>query len=106
MNITEKILKKTFGIVGFTCKANYTIPEEQKTREINMENETLINLVKELRTQKEISQGKLAEMVGVTRQTIISLEKGSYIPSLLLAMRISEALTTPIDEIFMREVEK
>ena len=71
-----------------------------------MENETLINLVKELRTQKEISQGKLAEMVGVTRQTIISLEKGSYVPSLLLAMRISEALTTPIEEIFMREVKK
>ena len=71
-----------------------------------MENETLINLVKELRTQKEISQGNLAEMVGVTRQTIISLEKGSYVPSLLLAMRISEALTTPIEEIFMREVKK
>lgn len=65
--------------------------------------ETLTNIVKELRTQKEISQGKLAELVGVTRQTIISLEKGSYVPSLLLAMRISEVLEAPIETIFIKE---
>jgi len=65
--------------------------------------ETLSNIVKELRTQKDISQGKMAELVGVTRQTIISLEKGSYIPSLLLAMRISEVLETPIEKIFKKE---
>jgi len=65
--------------------------------------ETLTNIVKDLRTQKDISQGKLAELVGVTRQTIISLEKGSYVPSLLLAMRISEVLETPIETIFRRE---
>ena len=65
--------------------------------------ETLANIVKELRTQKDISQDKLAELVGVTRQTIISLEKGSYVPSLLLAMRISEVLEAPIEKIFIRE---
>ncbi|WP_312443323.1 helix-turn-helix transcriptional regulator [Lacrimispora sp.] len=65
--------------------------------------ETLSNTVKELRVQKDISQGKLAELVGVTRQTIISLEKGSYVPSLLLAMRISEVLETPIEQIFKKE---
>lgn len=65
--------------------------------------ETLRNIVKELRVEKEISQAKFAEMVGVTRQTIISLEKGSYIPSLLLAMRISDALEAPIETIFTRE---
>jgi len=64
---------------------------------------TLTNIVKELRTQKDMSQGKLAELVGVTRQTIISLEKGSYVPSLLLAMRISEVLETPIEIIFIKE---
>jgi len=68
--------------------------------------ETLTNIVKELRTQKDISQGKLAELVGVTRQTIISLEKGSYVPSLLLAMRISEVLEAPIETIFIRESVK
>lgn len=66
--------------------------------------ETLSNIVKELRTQKDISQGKLAELAGVTRQTIISLEKGSYVPSLLLAMRISEVLETPIEQIFKKEI--
>jgi len=65
--------------------------------------ETLTNIVKELRTQKYMSQGKLAELVGVTRQTIISLEKGSYVPSLLLAMRISEVLEAPIETIFIKE---
>jgi len=65
--------------------------------------ETLINIVKELRTQKDMSQGKLAELVGVTRQTIISLEKGSYVPSLLLAMRISDVLEAPIETIFIKE---
>jgi putative transcriptional regulator len=66
--------------------------------------ETLKNIVKELRTQRDISQYKFAELVGVTRQTIISLEKGSYIPSLLLAMRISEVLETPIETIFIKEI--
>ena len=65
--------------------------------------ETLKNIVKELRTKKDMSQGNLAELVGVTRQTIISLEKGSYVPSLLLAMRISEVLEAPIESIFIKE---
>ena len=65
--------------------------------------ETLKNIVKELRNEKDISQGKLAELTGVTRQTIISLEKGSYVPSLLLAMRISEVLEAPIETIFVKE---
>ncbi|QIB68895.1 helix-turn-helix transcriptional regulator [Aminipila butyrica] len=65
--------------------------------------ETLSNIVKDLRTERDLSQGKLAELVGVTRQTIISLEKGSYIPSLLLAMKISEVLEAPIEEIFKKE---
>jgi len=65
--------------------------------------ETLRNRVRELRSGKGLTQGELAELVGVTRQTIISLEKGSYVPSLLLAMRLSEELSTPIEEIFFKE---
>lgn len=65
--------------------------------------ETLKNRVKELRSNKGLTQGQLAELVDVTRQTIISLEKGSYVPSLLLAMRLSEKLSTPIEEIFFKE---
>lgn len=65
--------------------------------------ETLYNNIKELRMAKEISQEKLAALVGVTRQTIISLEKGSYVPSLLLAMSLSEVLETPIEHMFRKE---
>lgn len=68
--------------------------------------ETLINTVKEVRIEKGFSQKKLAEETGVTRQTIISLEKGSYIPSLLLAMKISECLNTSIDKLFKKEEGK
>lgn len=68
--------------------------------------ETLCNNVKELRAEKGLSQEKLANMVGVTRQTIVSLEKGNYIPSLLLAMNIADALGRPIDAIFEREESK
>ncbi len=65
--------------------------------------ETLKNHVKELRVSKGLTQGELAELVGVTRQTIISLEKGSYVPSLLLAMKLSEVLHSPIEEMFFKE---
>ncbi len=65
--------------------------------------ETLKNRVKELRGKMGFTQGELAELAGVTRQTIISLEKGSYVPSLLLAMRLSEELNTPIEYIFFKE---
>ena len=68
--------------------------------------ETLCNNVKELRAEKGLSQEKLANMVGVTRQTIVSLEKGNYVPSLLLAMNIADALGRPIAAIFEREKSK
>jgi putative transcriptional regulator len=65
--------------------------------------DTLRNRVKDARTKKEMTQGELAKAVGVTRQTIISLEKGSYIPSLLLAMNLSEVLDKPIEQLFFKE---
>lgn len=66
----------------------------------------LVNRVKEFRAKYNLTQGKLAEKVGVTRQTIVSLEKGSYIPSLLLAMNIAEVFNEPIEEIFTKKEEK
>lgn len=63
----------------------------------------LINRVKELRARFGLTQGELAEKVGVTRQTIVSLEKGSYTPSLLLAMNISVVFEMPIEAIFSKE---
>lgn len=66
----------------------------------------LTNRVKELRARYGMTQGLLAESVDVTRQTIVALEKGSYIPSLLLAMKIAKAFGLPVEEIFYLEEEE
>lgn len=64
------------------------------------------NRVRELRARADLTQGELAEQVGVTRQTIVALEKGSYTPSLLLAMNIAEVFELSIEEIFYKEEAK
>nr|WP_029052790.1 helix-turn-helix transcriptional regulator [Sporosarcina ureae] len=68
-----------------------------------MMNCVIKNRVKELRARMDLTQGALAEQVGVTRQTIVALEKGSYTPSLLLAMNIAEVFELSIEEIFYKE---
>lgn len=63
---------------------------------------TIINKVKEKRKELRLTQEELAQKVGVTRRTIVSLEKGSYIPSLLLAMDLATALNIQIDQLFFK----
>ena len=58
------------------------------------------NKVCRLRTDKNITQEELARSVGVTRQTIIAIEKGNYTPSVLLALKISKFFKKPVEEIF------
>ena len=48
----------------------------------------------------EMTQADLAERVGVTRQTIIAIEKGRYSPSLEMAFEIARAFNVPLDEVF------
>ena len=62
--------------------------------------------IKEYRTQRNLTQQALAELVGVRRETIIFLEQGKYNPSLRLAHNIAQALGASIDEIFSFEDEK
>ena len=57
--------------------------------------------IKEYRAKYNLTQEKLAEMVGVRRETIIFLEQGKYNPSLKLAHNVAQALKTTIDEIFI-----
>lgn len=57
--------------------------------------------MKEYRLGAGLTQEKLAEIVGVRRETIIYLEKGKYNPSLKLAYDISRALTAGIEDIFI-----
>jgi len=65
--------------------------------------EQIINHIKEHRTSQGITQEQLAKVLGVSRQTIISIEKGHYIPSLSLALKISQFFGCPTDEMFMRK---
>ena len=59
--------------------------------------------IKELRARLNLTQDELADKVGVTRQTLLYLEKGKYNPSLLLAHKVAEALTSSIAEVFIIE---
>jgi putative transcriptional regulator len=56
--------------------------------------------IKEYRAKHGLTQEKLAEMVGVRRETIIFLEQGKYNPSLRLAHNVARALRATIDELF------
>ena len=56
--------------------------------------------MRELRTQGGLSQGELAQALGVSRQTINSIEKGRYIPSLPLALALARHFGRPVEEIF------
>ena len=58
------------------------------------------NRIQKLRTEMGITQESLAETVGVTRQTIIALERGNYTPSLLLAMKIAKYFRASIEKVF------
>ena len=66
----------------------------------------LNNRIKELRKENNITQDDLAGDVGVTRQTIISLENGKYNASLQLAYKISRYFDVTIEDIFIYEEEK
>lgn len=63
------------------------------------------NLVKELRGAAGLRQEDLARRVGVSRQTIISIENGRYNPSLELAWRLSRTLGTTIEGLFRFQEE-
>ncbi|MGB8493441.1 MAG: helix-turn-helix transcriptional regulator [Candidatus Acidiferrum sp.] len=56
-----------------------------------------------LRTEREWSQAKLAAQVGVTRQTVNSIEKGRFHPNLRLAFKIARAFGKLIEEVFFYE---
>lgn len=66
-----------------------------------MEKQVLQNNVEDLRKKKKVTQEELGNAVGVTRQTIIAIEKGNYIPSLLLALNIAKYFKLSIEEIFV-----
>lgn len=57
--------------------------------------------IKELRAKHNLTQGDLADLVGVRRETIVFLEQGKYNPSLKLAHDVAKALHSSIDKLFI-----
>ena len=68
--------------------------------------EIILNQVYELRTKSDITQEALGEAIGVTRQTIIAIEKGNYTPSVILALKIAKFFKKSLEEIFSIKYEK
>ena len=64
------------------------------------------NRIKELRKERNITQDELAGAVGVTRQTVISLESGKYNASLQLAFKIAKYFDMRIEDAFLFEEER
>jgi putative transcriptional regulator len=61
---------------------------------------TIRNTIKEYRQGVGITQEELADKVSVSRQTIIAMEKGNYIPSLLLALQLARTFKVSVEDIF------
>jgi putative transcriptional regulator len=70
-----------------------------------LEGDNLKTRVKELREERGLSQAQLATDIGVSRQTINYLERGKYVPSLTLAMKIAKYFKIPVEQIFELEDE-
>ncbi len=67
---------------------------------MNRMDECVTNCVYHLRTKAGLTQEELGEKVGVSRQTIIAIEKGNYTPSVLLAIKIAKVFRVSVEEIF------
>lgn len=63
-------------------------------------NDTLYNRLREERSRLNLTQADLATMVGVSRKTINTVENGVFIPSTVLALRLSRALGKSVEAIF------
>ncbi|MBE6854222.1 MAG: helix-turn-helix transcriptional regulator [Ruminococcus sp.] len=65
-----------------------------------MEDLTLYNRLRVARAERRLSQGELAQLVGVSRQTISSIENNQFCPSAKLAMLLCIALEKPFEDLF------
>lgn len=65
----------------------------------------VMNRLRQRRVVADRTQEDLAEAAGVTRQTIIAIEKGNYTPSVLLALRLARILECRVEDLFYEETE-
>lgn len=71
-----------------------------------LEGDGMKNRIEEIRNAKGIRQDELAKLMGVSRQTISSLENGRYNPSIMLAYKISRYFGMTIEEVFIFDEEE
>jgi putative transcriptional regulator len=64
----------------------------------------MTNTVKEERLKKQLTQVQLAELVGVSRQTIFSVEINKYVPSVVLSLKLARAFGKKLEEVFQLEL--
>ncbi|RWY52401.1 helix-turn-helix transcriptional regulator [Mucilaginibacter gilvus] len=65
----------------------------------------MTNNIRVERAIKNITQAELAELIGVSRQTINTIESNRYVPSTILALKIARVFNKPVEEIFKLEKE-
>ena len=65
-----------------------------------MNEERLRNRLREARGEKGLTQGQLAELIGVSRKTINTVENGVFTPSTILALKLARALETTVEALF------
>ncbi len=63
----------------------------------------VVNSVRERRSVLVMTQDELAQRVQATRQTIIAIEKGNYVPSVLLALKLAHILDSKVEDLFRYE---
>lgn len=65
-----------------------------------MNRELVSNRVFDYRTKSGFTQEVLADKLGVSRQTVIAIERGNYVPSVLLALKIAAVFKEPVEKLF------
>ncbi len=58
------------------------------------------NRLKVLRAERDLTQGQLAHLIGVTRKTANTIERGVFVPSTVIALKLARVLSVPVEEIF------
>lgn len=67
----------------------------------------LKNRLKELRARDRVNQTEMANLAGVSRQTISLIERGEYTPSVIIAMKIAQVFHEPLENVFrLEEIEE
>ena len=66
----------------------------------------LTNVLKTHRTNNKLTQAQLADMAGITRKSVNAIETGKMVPSVVLALRISMVLNTPVETLFTIQAQQ